>query len=66
MLEVFLDRGFDGASGLSTIHYTLAALYLPGDLRPRSSLRGWRSLETFLGGKPSMLILCFNSTLLMQ
>jgi len=65
MLEVFLDRGLNGASGLSTMHYTLAALCMPGDLRPRSSLRGWRSLEIFLGGKPSMLMLCFDSTLLM-
>lgn len=65
MLEVFLDRGLDEASGSSTIHYTLAALCMPADLRPRSSLRGWRSLEIFLSGKPSMLMLCFDSTRLM-
>jgi hypothetical protein len=39
-------------------------LYMPGVLSPRSSFTGWRKLEIFLGGKPTLLMLCLATILL--
>jgi hypothetical protein len=41
-------------------------LYTPGIFRARWSLMGQIRLESFLGGSPIVLILCFDRTLLMQ
>jgi hypothetical protein len=40
--------------------------YMPSVFKTRASSIGWRKLDTFLGGRPRVLILCSNSTLLIQ
>ena len=39
---------------------------MPGDFKPRLSLTGCSILEVILGGRPMVLILFFDSILLMQ
>jgi hypothetical protein len=69
MAVVFLASEFDGAislSGMYTLPHSLGMLYTPGNLRSRSSLTGHSNLDIFLGGRPNVLILHFDSTLLIQ
>jgi hypothetical protein len=51
---------------MQTWQHSQGMLYTPGVLSSRSSLTGRRKLDIFLGGRPTDLMLCQASTLLMR
>jgi hypothetical protein len=56
-------------SSLSDVHlstFARDAVYIYDVFRARWFLMGQRKLENFLGGNPTVLILCFDRALLMQ
>jgi hypothetical protein len=67
MLMACLDPGLSGMSDMSDVNcpHLQGMVYTPSVCRARSSLNGRVKLETFLGGWPTVLMLCLDSTLLM-
>jgi hypothetical protein len=65
---MLFNPGGDGrpVCPMYTRPHSQGILYTPGVLSPRSSFRGRRKLEIFLGGKPTLLTLCLASILLRQ
>jgi hypothetical protein len=64
VLLMLLQPGVHGTACLPNVD--LAALITPGVLSPKLSFTGRRKLDTFLGGRPTDLMLCRDSTLLRQ
>jgi hypothetical protein len=62
---LFINPGLDGTTGLSNVHLSILAgdgIYdTPDAFSPRSSFTGWWKLATFLGGRPTVLMLCLDT-----
>jgi hypothetical protein len=63
---VLLDPGFDGTAGLTDVDLTTLAGHAVHPRSPRSSFTGQRKLGIFFGGRPTDLMLCLDSSLLMR
>jgi hypothetical protein len=61
-----LHCGLDEMPSLSNVNLATfeGMLYTPGAFKPRESLTGQKKLETFLRERPTVLMLCSDSTLL--
>jgi len=64
---VLIDPGLCGMASLSNIDFPRlqGMQYVHDVFKPRSSLMVHRRLAAFLGGRPIVLMLCLDSTLLM-
>jgi hypothetical protein len=67
VLVMFFDPRPNRKPSLSNVHLSTLTriLYMPGDFKARLSLTGHRKWESFLGRRPTVLMLCLASTLMM-